>query len=154
MKKFRGKKRYFRKLWRQTEVDTCDIRLDEWFDFWHRHLDFYGIGNNSLKFRKEHIKAHMALYNNFLKELATCNQPYQSWVLININDAGQDAVYIHTPNPNDDNYPYKNQDIDWGCSIPKSFKELIDINCYNVGFLNDEYGKFYYIQSKFHGTPL
>ncbi|MFJ7686030.1 hypothetical protein [Peribacillus butanolivorans] len=154
MKKFRGKKRYFRELWKQTEVNTCDIHLDEWFDFWHRHLDFWGIGNDSVRFRKEHIKAHMALYNNLLKELETFNKPYQSWVLINLNDAGQDAVFIHKFNPNSDNYPYKNHNIDWNCSIPNTFKELIDIKSYNVGFLSNEYGERYYIQSKFYGTPL
>jgi hypothetical protein len=147
LKKFRGKKRYFRELWKQTDVNASDIQLTEWFDFW-------GIGNDRLKFRKEHIKAHMALYNNFLKELETCNRSYQSWVLINMNDAGQDAVFIHTPNANSDNYPYKNHNIDWNCSIPNFFKELIDIKSYNVGFLNDEYGELYYIQTKFYGTPL
>ncbi|MED4532421.1 hypothetical protein [Metabacillus fastidiosus] len=58
-----------------------------------------------------------------------------------MNDAGQDAVFIHTPNPNSDNYPYKNHNIDWNCSIPNAFKELIDIKSYNVDFLSNEYGE-------------
>lgn len=96
MKKFRGKKRYFRQLWERTDVHTCYIELDNeaWFDFWHTHFDFWGLGNKSLKFRREHIKAHIAFYNNLLVELETLNKPYQSWVSIDVNDAGQDAVYI------------------------------------------------------------
>ncbi|MEY8351308.1 hypothetical protein AALF16_24165 [Bacillus cereus] len=156
MKKFRGKKRYFRQLWDKTNIHTCYIELNNksWFDFWHTHLDFWGVGNNSLKFRKEHIKAHIAFYNNLLVKLETLNKPYQSWVSIDINDAGQDAVYIHTPNPNSDNYPYKNYDINWNCSIPCMFKELVDLDKYNVGFSSSEYGEIYYIQSKFYGNPL
>lgn len=40
LKKFRGKKRYFRNLW--EEVNTFDLQLDpdDWFDFFHTHLDF------------------------------------------------------------------------------------------------------------------
>ncbi|MFW0807624.1 hypothetical protein [Bacillus pumilus] len=56
MKKFGGKKRYFRNMW--EEVNTCDLKLDQdsWFYFWHTHLDFFGVGENSLKIRREHIK--------------------------------------------------------------------------------------------------
>lgn len=53
LKKFRGKKRYFRNLW--EEVNTFDLQLehDSCVYFWHTHLDFFGVG----KIRREHIKA-------------------------------------------------------------------------------------------------
>ncbi|MFG3613892.1 hypothetical protein [Rummeliibacillus stabekisii] len=42
MKKFRGKRRYFRNLWRETKVNNYDLKIekDSWFDLWHTHLDF------------------------------------------------------------------------------------------------------------------
>lgn len=54
-----------------VEVNTFDLQLDHdyWFDFFHTHLDFWGVGKNSLKIRREHIKAHVALYNRTLKLL-------------------------------------------------------------------------------------
>ncbi|MCY7510060.1 hypothetical protein ABES17_14755 [Bacillus safensis] len=62
LKKFRGKKRYFRNMW--EEVNTCDLKLDRdsWFYFWHTHLDFFGVGKNSLK-KEESIalKSHTKL---------------------------------------------------------------------------------------------
>ncbi|MED0800993.1 hypothetical protein NST32_11865 [Bacillus sp. FSL L8-0215] len=75
LKKFRGKKRYFRHMW--EEVNTCDLKLvrDSWFYFWHTHLDFFGVGGNSLKIRREHIKAHIALYYRLLKQLEGFEKP-------------------------------------------------------------------------------
>lgn len=154
MKKFRGKKRYFRNLWRK--IDTCNLRLDteSWFDFWHIHLDFFGVGNHSLKFRREHIKAHIILYNKLLKELETFEKPYQSWICIHEEDTGSDAVYIHTPHPNDNYFPHKVNKINWNCSMPYTFKDLINPNKYNVGYYKSETEEIYFIQSKHNGIKL
>ncbi|MCS5499637.1 hypothetical protein NY607_00795 [Lysinibacillus sp. A4] len=37
MKKFRGKRRYFRNLWRQTTTELSIVDIDEegWFNLWH-----------------------------------------------------------------------------------------------------------------------
>lgn len=76
------KKRYFRNLWRGSTAEHYDLdfRKEGWFDLWHTHLDFYGLGNISLKIRGEHIKAHIALYNGLLERLQTFGKPYQSWI--------------------------------------------------------------------------
>lgn len=154
MKKFRGKKRYFRNLWRKVYTLNLELNEESWFDFWHIHLDFYGVGNKSLKVRREHIKAHLLLYDKLLKELESYQKPYQSWICIHQEDTGSDAVYIHTPNPNDDYFPHFVDDIDWNCIIPRSFKYLIENNKYNVGYWKSELNEVYYIQSKYHGTGL
>ena len=36
-----------------------DFGEEGWFNLWHTHLDFVGLGNNSLKIRREHIKAYI-----------------------------------------------------------------------------------------------
>lgn len=66
------------------------------FFFWHKHLDFFGVGENSLKIRKEHIKAYIALYHRLLKQLEGFEKPYQTWICIHEHDPGLDAVYVHT----------------------------------------------------------
>lgn len=55
MKKFRGKRRYFRNMWR--EIHTCDLQLDNevWFSFYHHHLDFDGYGKACTKLRRQYI---------------------------------------------------------------------------------------------------
>ncbi|MGE6376464.1 hypothetical protein [Peribacillus muralis] len=155
MKKFRGKRRYFRDL-RELSVEQYNLNFGQegWFDTWHTHLDFYGFGNNSVKIRREHIKAHIVLYNNLLDKLQTFDKPYQSWIELVDEDAGLDAVYVHTPNPNDDNFPLKIEDISWNCTIPKYFKDLINLNEFNVGHYEWETTNHYIIQSKNNGIKL
>jgi hypothetical protein len=45
-----------------------------------------------------------------------------------------DVVYIHTPNPNDDNFPIKLVNVNWNPTIPIAYKDLIDLDEFNVGY--------------------
>ncbi|MGE7954940.1 hypothetical protein [Lysinibacillus xylanilyticus] len=155
MKKFRGKKRYFHNLSRELDVAHYDLDFGEegWFDIWHTHLDFYGLGDNSLKLRREHIKAHIILYNSLIENLQVFEKPYQTWIELIDEDAGLDGVYIHTPNPND-NFPLKLEKIKWDCPIPKHYKDLINLNEYNVGHYTGESNNLFIIQSKYNGIRL
>ncbi|WP_026673716.1 hypothetical protein [Alkalihalobacterium bogoriense] len=154
MKKFRGKKRYFRNLWQ--EVNTCDLKIDNesWFDFWHVHLDLFGVGENSVKIRREHIKAHVTLYNKLLKELKGFEKLYQTWICIHEQDPMFDAVYVHTPNPNDGYSPHKVEELEWGCELPNSLKDLIDLHHFDVAYCKSENEEVYFIQSKQQGIKL
>ncbi|ANT57253.1 MULTISPECIES: hypothetical protein [Bacillus] len=154
MKKFRGKKRYFRNVW--EEVNTCDLILDHdsWFYFWHTHLDFSGVGENSLKIRREHIKAHIALYNRLLKQLEAFKKPYQTWICIHEHDPGLDAVYVHTPNPNDNYFPHKMEKLEANCKLPHTFKDLVDLHQFDVSCYQSEGEEVFYIQSKEQGIRL
>jgi len=147
MKKFRGKKRYFRNL--RKKVDTFKLELDEesWYDFYHRHLDFYGRGNDSEKVRIEHIKAHIALYKSMLYQLNNFRKPYQCWVSIDLEDAGYDAVFIHSPNPNSENFPFQYDNIDWKNKIPEKLKRLIDTNEFKFGHYKSDNHENYIIQA-------
>lgn len=156
LKKFRGKRRYFRNLWRETREtqDHLDFGEETWFDLWHRHLDFCGVGNSSLKIRREHIKAHIALYNSLLERLEPLEIPYQSWIELNNENAESDAVYIHTSNPNEDNFPFEIKNINWDCTVPKEFKDLINLSDFKVGQYKWESNSGYLIQSKNFGIQL
>lgn len=131
-------------------VDNYNLQFDNeaWFDLWHTHLVFSGIGNDSLKLRREHIKAHLTLYKNLLKKLEPFEKPYQTWILLDDKDAGTDAVFIHSLNPNEDNFPLKVENSNWNCTIPTSFKDLIDTNEFNVGHCKSKNEGCYIIQSK------
>lgn len=154
MKKFRGKRGYFRRLWSLVEGYQLHVEDDSWYDFWHRHLDFWGIGNNRLKVRREHIKAHIVLYSKFLEQLKSLNKPYQTWVCIHEEDSGADAVYVHTPNPNAKDFPANFEFINWSCELPRTFSDLIDMTQYNVGYYESEFGRVYYIQAKHLEIPI
>lgn len=108
MKKFRGKRRYFRQLQAEQHLSAhaLDFSSDSWFDFWHVHLDFDGRGNGHLKIRKAHVQALFQLMDELDAALKEWGQPYQLWIELSRLDAGLDAVYIHTRNLNDDNFPF------------------------------------------------
>ncbi|WP_043933267.1 hypothetical protein [Bacillus sp. EB01] len=156
MKKFRGKRRYFRNLFRGVELEPTKLQFDDdaWFDLWHSHLDFNGYGNSSLSMRRQHIIAHIALYRKILRKLETFKNPYQSWILIDDQDACRDAVFIHTPNPNEDNFPLKIENLKWNASIPIDFKNFINTNDFVIGHYETQTEGGYIIQSKTQGTKL
>lgn len=150
MKKFRGKRRYFHNLQKEAAAEPLqlDFGKDSWFNLWHTHLDFYGYGNRSIKIRRAHIKAHIALYESLQERLETFEKPFQSWVEIDDRDAGSDAVYIHTPNPNEDNFPLKIANVNWAVEIPYYFRGLIDPEKFDTGYYRWESETGFIIQSK------
>ncbi|WP_110927693.1 hypothetical protein [Bacillus massiliglaciei] len=157
MKKLRGKRRYFRNLWKEVSLENCKLNFnnESWFDLWHNHLDFSGYGNGSLRMRRKHIEAHIALYKNVLKKLETFEKPYQAWIHIDDDDASKDAVFIHTPNPNEDNFPLKVENLNWeNCTIPSVFHDLINTKEFFVEHYKSQSEGGYIIQSKNQGNRL
>jgi hypothetical protein len=82
---------------------------NSWFDFWHTHIDWDGEGNKSWNVRKEFLEKLLTEFGNVKSELKKYPNEYQTWILIDENDSGQDAIYIHTKNPNSENFPLKVQ---------------------------------------------
>ncbi|USK35855.1 hypothetical protein LIT25_11455 [Bacillus sp. F19] len=154
--KFRGKKRYFRELEIRASGDqyNLDFSNDGWFDLWHTHLDFFGVGNIRPKYRREHINAHLALYNDLLKKLDSFEKPYQSWIELNEKDAAVDAVYIHTPNPNENNFPLEITDLILNSSIPDYLNGLINQEEFNVGYYKWGSDGNYIVQYKDKGITF
>jgi hypothetical protein len=71
-----------------------------------------------------------------------------------LRQAGLDAVYIHTPNPNKDNFPLKIENLNWDCTIPKTVRDLINLKEFNVGYNKWDSNGSYIIQSKKQGDIL
>lgn len=55
------------------------------------------------------------------------SHPYQTWIYINKEDGSQDAIYFHTQNPHNSQFPLRFSDIKWGIEIPEFLKDLIDL---------------------------
>jgi hypothetical protein len=133
-KKFRGKKRYFKKLIRDAQNFLPSLENDDWYDMWHYHADWKGYGNLGWKFRFKHIEALCVIYQKFADSLKNYGKPYQLWIYLDQNDAAQDAVYFHTQNPNRDNYPCKFEDAQWGIPIIEQFfSEIMPLFKFRAG---------------------
>lgn len=118
-RKLRGKKRYYRRL--AEEAENFLLELDgpnDWYDFWHQHFDWQGRGNKSGKERNEHLKAMFTAFEKALTQLKSYQKPYQIWLSISAKRPTNDGLYFHTPNPNQDNFPYLFDDFNWTSDVP------------------------------------
>jgi hypothetical protein len=112
---FRGKRGYYRSLRRRAEQEPLPLPLspDLWCHFWHYHADWPGWGNLGWRHRKEHLRAHGVVFRRIVSRASAFALPFQTWILLSLEDAGQDAVYLHTPNPHS-SFPCILTDVDWG----------------------------------------
>lgn len=134
MKKFRGKRRYFRNLQKEQQLSAypLDFSPDSWFDFWHVHLDFHGYGNDSQKIRTAHIRALLHLMRELDTALHRWGQPYQVWIELSRLDAGTDAVFVHTNNPNDHNFPHTVPSLSNRTGPLPDYLQSIDLKDYQI----------------------
>lgn len=115
IKKHRGLKRYYKNLATENDLDNAtwlDFDNSEtWFDNWHLHFDWKGYGNDSFKKRKPHLDKlfrHFDLLVDKTKQLKTDFQLYS--ILLDF-DSYSDALFLHTPNPNNSQFPFKISDL-------------------------------------------
>lgn len=147
-------KRYLKRMTRYWEmchskvISSFDV-LDwnGWFDLWHIHYDRKAKGN-----RQPNKPYSNFLGYQLLKEAegrcATRSRPSQCFLCL-YPDVSNDAVYIHTQNPNKDSveFPYIMSDVTWGVTDNEILNEVVNINTHDIGRINtDEYN--YYIVIK------
>ena len=90
-----------------------DLELDftggpkSWFDFFHVHVDIKREGNKNWTTREKYLRELIETYNYLKTQLKQYPLDFQLWIMIDESDSGEDCVYIHTKNPNGDNFPLK-----------------------------------------------
>ncbi len=107
--KRRGLRKYFKNLKNQKLPEFLDFSGSEhsWFDLYHLHIDNSGLGNRSWKSRKQHLEALFDLAAKVEEKLQDYPKKYQYWIQIDERDSMDDAIYIHTQNPNRSNFPVR-----------------------------------------------
>jgi hypothetical protein len=125
-------------------IDSLDFSggQNSFFDFWHMHYDFRGEGNESFNVRIEYIQEGFRIYDALKDRLINYPYSFQLWIGIDEEDSGNDAVYIHTPNPNNNYFPhlienkqfqlYKNSDL--RTLIEQSGFEVIKTQNFNTNY--------------------
>ena len=48
-------------------------------------------------------------------------------------DTGDNAIYIHTENPNGTEFPAKFENTDWVCEVPLELVVIVDMSTYEIG---------------------
>ncbi|MFY0672343.1 MAG: hypothetical protein JXQ87_03005 [Bacteroidia bacterium] len=111
MKKQRGLKKYYQRLETENDLEKATwFDLDDpnaWFDNWHLHFDWKGFGNNSFKKRKPHLDKLFRHFELLETETEKLKKEFQLYAVILDYDSESDALFLHTPNPNKENFPFK-----------------------------------------------
>ncbi len=96
----------------------------EWFDLWHSHPASGDSGAPGSDAWRKRLRSLFAAWGRVEIAAGRLARPWQSWLVIDPAEPGQDAVYLHTPNPNRDNFPYRFEGVTWGAEPPAGLAEL------------------------------
>ncbi|QHT69561.1 hypothetical protein GXP67_24395 [Rhodocytophaga rosea] len=126
---------------------------NSWFDLWHTHVDWDGNGNRNWEARLPYLNDLVVKYNKLKIELKHSPKDYQLWILIDEQDSAEDALYIHTRNPNANNFPAVVDNI-LAEIKNKNLKDFIDSLNMTVIQVDTLEGKLFYLYDEKVGVPL
>ncbi len=125
-----------------------------WFDLWHTHVDWDGKGNKDWKTRKKYLNQLLETFDQLKLKLRTYPHDFQLWIMIDENESGDDCVYIHTKNPNADNFPIKVTADNKNAIKNKDLKEFVDSLDFERVRVKTIDGDIYYLFYKNTGISL
>ncbi|MFN5169407.1 MAG: hypothetical protein ACK5DD_07270 [Cyclobacteriaceae bacterium] len=125
-----------------------------WFDFWHIHVDRDGRGNKDWETREKYLKQLIETYYQLKSKLKTYPNDFQLWIMIDEHESKSDCVYIHTRNPNADNFPTKATSDNKNSIRDKNLKKFIDSLDFERVRIKTIDGDIYYLFRKDVGTSL
>jgi hypothetical protein len=96
---------YSERLKRRGKRFHLDMRPKQWCDLWHTHFDWDGAGDKRWIDRRRHLTALFTAMARARKELAGWGKPHQLFAQVYPKDSANDALYVHTPNPNGTSFP-------------------------------------------------
>jgi hypothetical protein len=138
-KRFRHRRRYYRRLAGLAErfapggAEEGSLDWNGWFDLWHTHADRDGYGNRGGRDRRRHLAASLELLRVFRRRAESAARPMQVFWLIHPADSSQDGVYVHTPNPNADNFPAGFTGVAWDVPAPPILRDLVPADEWQIG---------------------
>jgi hypothetical protein len=126
-RKLRGGRRYFRGLVQWPRRIQIRLGGDAWYDLWHTHPDSQGWSTGGARARQAHLIVLFEAFRRALAQAAGYDGPAQVFVTVNSKDSPGDALYVHTPNPNAQNFPYTFEPYRWeGVRVPEWLRRYID----------------------------
>lgn len=96
------------KMERIVSAYDFDSHLGSWFDMWHTHLDWNGSSTDDVSARQSHFLQTIQTFDTFCGKMEQRGKPYQAWILVDLSDSSEDAIYIHSPDPQGDSpFPFR-----------------------------------------------
>lgn len=115
LKKHRGLRRYYKNLTLKNDLDNAlwlnfnDPNI--WFDNWHLHFDRKGYGDASFKRRKPHLDKLFRHFDLLVSKVTKIKNDIQLYSLLLDFDSYSDALFLHKPNLNNSQFPFKVSDL-------------------------------------------
>jgi hypothetical protein len=122
---------------------SVDRSEGSWYDFHHTHTDPRGLGNRTSGARKHFLRCVRSRLLETVSQLKGWSTPHQVWAIIDSEDSGQNAVYLHTPNENGTAFPHDFANVLWSGPVPPWVSSIFPPEHYRVGSSNID-GHIYY----------
>lgn len=147
MKKLRGGKRYYGGLRKTATAFSIDLEPPRWYDLWHQHFDRCGYSRQSRRARVQHLNALFTAFRRALEQASGATTPVQIFVSIAPeSEAEQDALYVHTPNPNGTPFPHPFEGVQWNVLPPPVLRAFVEGEPWEVGAATGEWSGWWIVR--------
>lgn len=143
-------RRYLRRVSRYLDgqEQLCNETLrqldaDSWFDYWHMHPDGKGRGDRA---RGLVDALTCRLLQQAERLMAHRGDGAQVWAVLE-ESTGDNAVFIHSENPNGSDFPDSFARVDWRAETPAALAALIE-PAYQAGRLVHQGGVCWFIRRR------
>lgn len=138
-RKLRGGRRYYARLRERAATFSVDLGPASWYDLWHTHFDWRGHSHGSGRARRAHLDALFTAFRRVLVQAADSTIAVQVFVSIaSDRESEQDALYVHTPNPNGSPFPYAFEGVRWDVAPPPILRPFVQGEPWDVGAVDVE----------------
>jgi hypothetical protein len=136
---------HYRKLLKKSRTFTVDLSAKKWCDLHHEHFDWDGKGNEGWVQRVRHLNAHLRALRRARLELNAQDKPFQLFAYIDLAASENDAVYVHTPNPNGTAFPHVLSNCNGEALPPPLLARRVDRRLFKVLRSSEPSSHVYYL---------
>jgi len=136
----RPDERYYYRLIRKASQFHVGLDRREWLNLWHQHFDWEGFGDLSWRHRRRHLSVLLRALARARAELKDSRKPHQLFVIVHPRESASDAIYIHTENPHNTEFPCRlsGRKIN---ALPSLLAGRVDLTLYEVLVSNHDEGE-------------
>ena len=138
-------RRYYTELKKKSRGFTVRMDKKQWCDLHHVHFDWDGRGNTSRTHRVRHLNALFRALRRARIELAAYGRPYQLFAYVDLENSANDALYVHTPNPNGTEFPNPIESVSVSVPAPPILAARVDVTQYDVRRYDGLNESIYYV---------
>jgi len=149
VKRLRGGRRYFARLKERAATFEVDLGPLQWYDLWHQHFDWHEYAQRCHRYRRQHLEALFTAFRRVLQQASEAGRPVQVFVSIAPeSEPGQDALYVHTPNPNGTPFPHSFERVNWQAAPPMFIRSFVDEEPWEVGALEQDGSTWWIVRAR------